>query len=115
MAFLEDRTSGAHPPNVHPRVELVKDAFATMAALDLDGYLKFFSDDVEHVLAPVPKIKGKENLWIRFRIKATMRFVDDKVVFWRDSVDYPSLIGWSLRGLAGTLIPRLRPQPPVTG
>ncbi len=68
MAFLEDRTSGAHPPNLHTRVELVKDAFATMAALDLDGYLKFFSDGVEHVLAPVPKIKGKENLrpaWAR--------------------------------------------------
>ncbi|MFV8310649.1 hypothetical protein [Mycobacteroides chelonae] len=78
MAFLEDRTTGGHPSNVHPHVELVKDAFATMAALDLDGYLRFFSDDVEHVLAPLPKIKGKENLrpalapgfrGVRFRIQ----------------------------------------------
>lgn len=149
--------SDGHPSNVHPRVELVKDAFATMAALDLDGYLRFFSDDVEHVLAPLPKIKGKQNLrpalapgfracvsgfsvsplsvveqgdtvisdridiaklgplWVRFRIKATMKFVDDKVVFWRDSIDYLSLIGWSLRGVLGILIPSLRPRPPVTG
>ncbi|MFA4090787.1 limonene-1,2-epoxide hydrolase family protein [Mycobacteroides chelonae] len=157
MAFLEDRISGGHPSNVHPRVELVNDAFATMAALDLDGYLMFFSDDVEHVLAPLPKITGKKSLrpalargfracvsglivsplsvvqqgdsvisdrvdiaklgplWVRFRIKATMKFVDDKVVFWRDSIDYLSLIGWSLRGVVGILIPSLRPQPPATG
>jgi limonene-1,2-epoxide hydrolase len=44
-----------------------------------------------------------------------MKFVDDKVVFWRDSIDYLSLIGWSLRGVVGILIPSLRPQPPVTG
>ncbi|WP_078287526.1 limonene-1,2-epoxide hydrolase family protein [Mycobacterium sp. D16R24] len=157
MAFLEDRKCGGHTPGAQTRVELVKDAFATMAELDLDGYLMFFSDDVEHVLAPVPKIKGKENLrpalargfqacvsgltvsplsvveqgnevisdrvdiaklgplWVRFRIKATMKFVDDKVVFWQDSIDYLSLIGWSLRGLVGILIPRLRPQPPAVG
>ena len=127
------------------------------SALDLDGYLMFFSDDVEHVLAPLPKITGKKSLrpalargfracvsgltvsplsvvqqgdsvisdrvdiaklgplWVRFRIKATMKFVDDKVVFWRDSIDYLSLIGWSLRGVVGILIPSLRPQPPATG
>lgn len=54
------------------------------------------------------KVRAQFWVWGRFEV------VDGRITLWRDSFDFWDLLRANVRGLAGAVVPSLRPKPPAT-
>lgn len=54
------------------------------------------------------KVRAQFWVWGRFEV------VDGQITLWRDSFDFWDLLRANVRGLAGVVVPSLRPRPPAT-
>lgn len=54
------------------------------------------------------KVRAQFWVWGRFEV------VDGRITLWRDSFDFLDLLRANVRGIAGVVVPSLRPKPPAT-
>lgn len=54
------------------------------------------------------KVRAQFWVWGRFEV------LDGKITLWRDSFDFLDILRANVRGLAGVVLPSLRPRPPAT-
>ena len=100
-------------PAVHGRDEMAK-VFALLArpGAGFEVYLHAISADGPVVLTERTDVILVGGLRIQFWVWGRFDVHDGKITLWRDSFDFVDVLKGTVRGLAGMVVPGLRPRPP---
>ena len=116
MAFAADDIAYTNVglPTIRGRARVTK----ALRVLDRPGagfevYLHAISADGPVVLTERTDVLLFGRFRAQFWVTGRFDVHDGQITLWRDSFDYVDLLRANLRGLAGVVVPSLRPKPPL--
>ncbi len=100
-------------PAVHGRAQMAR-AFALLdrPGVGFEVYLHSISADGPTVLTERTDVILIGRLRLQFWVWGRFDVHDGKITLWRDSFDFVDILRGTARGLAGMLVPSLRPRAP---
>jgi limonene-1,2-epoxide hydrolase len=103
-------------PTVHGRERVRRLFGATLGRADsgFEAYVHAISADGPTVLTERTDVLKVRRLRVQLWVCGRFDVRDGQIVLWRDYFDQMNVIGATMRGLLGTVIPAVRAKPPST-